>query len=438
MSEISELYKLYQQYPSIQTDSRKVDSGDLFFALKGPNFDGNRFAEKAIELGAARAIVDDWQLAKKSEMYIYVDDVLECLQQLARYHRLQFKIPFLAITGSNGKTTTKELIYAVLANKYKITATKGNLNNHIGVPLTLLSIPKDAEMALIEMGANHQKEIDFYCALAIPNYGLITNCGKAHLEGFGGMEGVRKGKGELYDFIRSSEGSVFRNADLDYLKEMAHDIPEQITYGTSNAKIIGKALTSDHFLKVAILSQGLEMEIQTQLAGDYNLPNVLAAVSVGNYFGVSGEDIKSAIEQYSPDNSRSQWIEKGTNKIILDAYNANPSSMKLAIKNLYNIPGKNKWLLLGGMKELGKTSEQEHQAIITYAQELGFNQVLLCGPEFANTKNGTYHWFPDASSLKSWLEAHPITAATLLIKGSRSTKMEDVLPAFEFTIEENN
>jgi UDP-N-acetylmuramoyl-tripeptide--D-alanyl-D-alanine ligase len=318
----------------------------------------------------------------------------------------------------------------VLSKKYKTAATVGNLNNHIGVPLTLLSIKPGTEIALIEMGANHQHEIAFYCEITMPNYGLITNCGKAHLEGFGGIEGVKKGKGELYDFLRTTEGSIFRNADLDYLAIMAHDIPEQITYGTANAKIIGRNLHSDPFLKVAVLSSGLETEIRTQLAGHYNLPNVLAAVAVGNYFNVPMEDIKNAIESYIPDNSRSQWLEKGTNKIILDAYNANPSSMQLAIQNLKETKGTNKWLIIGGMKELGTESQIEHQAIIDFARQSGFTNVLLCGSEFEHTAHESYPWFSDAAQLRAWLHNNPIQNALILIKGSRSTGMEVVLEAF--------
>ena len=430
MSEISDIYAHYLEHPSIQTDSRKIRPGDFFFALKGPNFDGNAYAEKALAQGAALAVVDDWALSKRSEQFIYVDDVLLCLQQLARYHRLQLNIPVIAITGSNGKTTTKELLHAVLAQKYRTSATIGNLNNHIGVPLTLLKIQKNTEIALVEMGANHQKEIAFYCEIALPNYGLITNCGKAHLEGFGGIEGVRKGKGELYDFIRVTGGSIFRNADLGYLAEMAHDIPEQIIYGQANAQIIGKALHDRQFLKVALLSAGLETEIHTQLAGQYNLANVLAAVAVGHHFKVPVEDIRAAIEAYLPDNSRSQWVEKGSNKIILDAYNANPSSMKLAIENLANTEGENKWLLLGGMKELGEYSLKEHQEIVDLTECLGLSNVLFCGPEFEHARHGG-HWFDNAQSLLHWLQEHPVRNALVLIKGSRSTGMEAVLPAFE-------
>lgn len=429
MSEISDLYKLFLAHSNIQIDTRRLQRDDLFFALKGSNFDGNTFAEKALEMGAAYAIIDNWELSKKSDRFFYVDDVLLALQQLARYHRLQFTIPIIAITGSNGKTTTKELMHAVLSKKYKTSATIGNLNNHIGVPLTLLKLKKDTQIALIEMGANHQEEIAFYCEIALPNYGLITNCGKAHLEGFGGIEGVKKGKGELYDFIRNTQGSIFRNANYDYLEEMAEGITEQITYGTNTAQIIGKSIPGSSFLNIALLTSGMETTLKTHLVGDYNLPNVLAAVAVGNYFSLSIEDIKAAIEDYKPDNNRSQWVEKGNNKIILDAYNANPSSMRLAIENMAQTEAKEKWLILGGMKELGEAGLEEHQNIVDLTKSLNLNNVLLCGPEFEKTQHN-YPWFLKVEDLLLYLQQHPIKKALILIKGSRTTGMEGVLPAF--------
>jgi UDP-N-acetylmuramoyl-tripeptide--D-alanyl-D-alanine ligase len=299
--DLNALYNIYLQHPSVQTDSRKIKAGDIFFALKGPNFNGNSYAAQALADGAAFAVIDEPEYAQ-NEQYIVVENVLLCLQQLARHHRLQLQIPFLAITGSNGKTTTKELITKVLSQKYTTYATEGNLNNHIGVPLTLLKIGSDATMAVIEMGANHQQEIAGYCTIALPDYGLITNCGKAHLEGFGGTEGVKKAKGELYDHVRAHKGTIFRFSDADYLQQMASGIAHQITYGTANAQILGRAIKDGVFLTVAILTAGLECTIHTQLVGDYNLPNVLAAVAVGHHFGVPIEKIKSAIEAYAPSN----------------------------------------------------------------------------------------------------------------------------------------
>lgn len=425
---IPELYDIYLQYPAVQTDSRKIKEGDLFFALKGDNFNGNTFAARALAEGAAYAVVDEDAYANDARC-ILVEDVLSTLQQLARHHRLQLGIPVIGVTGSNGKTTTKELLIAVLAAKYRTYATEGNLNNHIGVPLTLLKIKPDAEMAIVEMGANHIGEIASYCTVANPDYGLITNCGKAHLEGFGSLEGVRKGKGELYDHLREFNGTVFRNADLDYLRDMAHDISRQVTYGTANAQVIGRAVGDGALLKAVILSSGLETEIQTQLAGAYNLPNILAAVAVGHFFQVPIEDIKRAIESYHPSNSRSQWLEKGTNRIVLDAYNANPSSMKLAIENIATLPAAEKWLLLGGMKEMGTESETEHQALVNLAEQLGFRNVILTGPEFAGVRHA-YRWFATSAEVKDYLLQHPVKNATVLIKGSRGSKMETALEAF--------
>src|SRR5258706_1831962 len=370
--QIESLYDIYKKYPSVQTDTRKLQQGDIFFALKGGNFNGNSFAKRAIDGGAACAVIDEKEFEIPGKT-ILVDDVLLALQQLAKYHREKFKnlpggrqVPFMAITGSNGKTTTKELIHAVLSTSFKTYTTEGNLNNHIGIPLTILKIREDADMAVIEMGANHIGEIAGYCKYAQPTHGIITNCGKAHLEGFGSIEGVKKAKGELFDHLRTlTHGYAFVMWDYDYLREMSKGISGIIKYGTNNdAHIIGKVKQSDPYLEVEIL-QGLENgAIKTQLVGDYNLPNVLAAITVGKTFKVAEEKIKSAIENYSPSNSRSQLIEQGSNKIILDAYNANPSSMKLAIENFAAFKEENKILILGGMAELGTESIQEHQMII--------------------------------------------------------------------------
>ncbi|MGE5107634.1 MAG: UDP-N-acetylmuramoyl-tripeptide--D-alanyl-D-alanine ligase, partial [Sphingobacteriales bacterium] len=399
---IEQLYSIYLKYPSIQTDTRKLKEGDLFFALKGENFNGNLFAKQALERGAAYAIVDE-ETGTTDERIIKVDDVLNTLQQLARHHRLQFTIPFLAITGSNGKTTTKELIHAVLSSQYKTYTTEGNLNNHIGVPLTILKIKKDAEMAVIEMGANHQKEIASYCTYALPNFGLINNCGKAHLEGFGSIEGVRKGKGELYDYIRSNNGTIFINSDYDYLIEMSKGIEKKISYGTTDDETTGHLLESEPFLKIVITSDEAIATIQTQLVGDYNLPNVLAAVSVGKYFKVATDKIKTAIENYTPSNSRSQLIEKGSNKIILDAYNANPTSMKAAIENFAKVHADKKVLLIGAMAELGKESVAEHTDIIKLISQYNWDKVALVGGDFAKTLH-PFLFFNNSLEAKEWYQ----------------------------------
>jgi UDP-N-acetylmuramoyl-tripeptide--D-alanyl-D-alanine ligase len=430
--EISELYEIYKKYPSVQTDTRKIEKGDIFFALKGPNFNGNEFVQNAIEGGASYAVIDE----KKFEIpdkTILVDDVLTVLQQLANHHRRQFNnaagggIPFIAITGSNGKTTTKELIHAVLASTHITYTTQGNLNNHIGIPLTLLRIKEDAQMVVIEMGANHIGEIASYCEIALPTHGLITNCGKAHLEGFGSEEGVRKAKGELFDFLRTlPHGCVFVMWDYDYLQKMSKGISGVIKYGTrGDAHVIGRVLKSDPLLEVEIL-QGLDEKlIKTQLVGEYNLPNVLAAITIGKYFNVTDAKIKFAIENYTPSNSRSQLIQKGDNKIILDAYNANPSSMKLAIENFSKIPG-DKVLILGSMAELGKESEKEHQALVEQIADHKWKEVILVGNEFEKISH-SFHQFKNSEEVKNWMQQQRFKNTNILIKGSRSMQMEKAL-----------
>ena len=422
---IEQLYNIYKQYPSVQTDTRKLKEGDIFFALKGENFNGNSFVEKALEAGAAYTVIDEEPYAVFGKT-VLVDDVLTALQQLAKHHREQFTIPFIAITGSNGKTTTKELINAVLSSTFKTYTTVGNLNNHIGVPLTILKIKTDAEMAVIEMGANHQKEIASYCAYALPTHGLITNCGKAHLEGFGGVEGVKKGKGELFDHLRGNNGTAFVMRDYDYLREMSNGISTVIKYGTNNAAIEGTIVQSEPFIEVTI-SKGADISsIKTQLVGDYNLPNILAAVAVGKHFNVADHKIKEAIENYSPSNSRSQLIERGSNKIILDAYNANPSSMKLAIENFARLHAVNKVVMLGGMAELGEESPDEHKAIVELLKQFEWENVVLVGGDFLKIEH-PYLQFQNAEEAKEWLQQQHFENTYFLIKGSRSMKMETVL-----------
>lgn len=422
--DIRQLYTIYQQYPSVQTDTRKLQSGDLFFALKGPNFNGNQFAQQAIDSGAAYAIIDEEKFAISGKT-ILVNDVLHTLQDLALYHRQQLDIPVIAITGSNGKTTTKELMHVVLSSAYKTYTTEGNLNNHIGVPLTILKIKPDAQFAIIEMGANHLGEIASYCRIALPTHGLITNCGKAHLEGFGSEEGVRKGKGELYDFLAAHQGTAFVFWDYIYLQDMSRPIAHRYTYGTHDADITGEVLQSDPFVQVR-LTKGFSGTIATHLVGSYNLPNILAAVAVGKFFNVPEEKIKSAIEHYMPGNSRSQLMQKGNHTIILDAYNANPSSLKLAIDNLAQIQAANKVLVLGAMAELGKDSIQEHQAIIDQINKYQWQQVLLVGGDFLKT-NHSFLTFNTADEAGQWLQQHPLPPAHILVKGSRSRQMEKIL-----------
>ena len=421
---IEELYLLYRQYPSVQTDTRKIKKGDIFFALRGPNFNGNSFAKNAIEAGAAYAIVDEKEYADEQKIF-WFEDALDALQELAKFHRLHFEIPFIAITGSNGKTTTKELIHAVLSSSFRTHTTQGNLNNHIGVPLTILSIPLNAEMAVIEMGANHLNEIKEYCGYTQPTHGLITNCGKAHLEGFGGIEGVRKGKGELFDFLRDNKGSAFVMWDYDYLRDMSKGIPHVLKYGTKDAEIEGKIINSEPFLEVGI-TKGASFTIKTQLVGDYNFPNALAAVAVGLYFKVPMEKIKKAIEEYSPSNSRSQLIKKDGKNIILDAYNANPSSMKAAIENFAKIHADKKVLLLGAMAELGPESIDEHKQLVDLINKFKWNEVVLVGGDFLKIDH-PFKKFNNSTEAGAWLKQQNYTDAYLLVKGSRSMQMEKVL-----------
>lgn len=421
---IADLYTIYCNHPQIQTDSRKLASGDLFFALRGPNFNGNQFALQALEMGAAYVIVDE-HIPSADNRIIRVEDVLTTLQQLAGHHRDQFTIPFIAITGSNGKTTTKELVAAVLSAHFKTYTTQGNLNNHIGIPLTLLQVQKDAQMAVIEMGANHQHEIEGYCQYVKPTHGIITNCGKAHLEGFGGEEGVRKGKGELFQFLSGHHGTAFAFADYDYLHRLAQQVSTVIWYGTNSGTIQGSIQDSMPFLQVAV-SGAIQLSLQTQLVGTYNLPNVLCAVTIGNYFGVPPTKIQSAIESYTPSNSRSQWINWGTNQVILDAYNANPSSMKVAIENFAQLPESAKILMLGAMMELGETSVAEHQALLNLIEQYHWEEVVLVGGDFSNLSH-SYHYFTDSNLAKEWLRSKNPQNVQILLKGSRSMKMEKVI-----------
>ena len=428
LGSIEALYSIYTKHPSVVTDTRKLKLGDLYFALKGPNFNGNVFALQALEQGAAYAIVDE-EIPNSSafqERILFVDDVLTTLQALAKYHRQQFNIPFIAITGSNGKTTTKELVYAVLASHFKTYTTQGNLNNHIGVPLTLLSIPKDAEMAVIEMGANHLHEIESYCSYTLPTHGMITNCGKAHLEGFGSEAGVKKGKGELFDFLSAHNGTAFVMEDYDYLQTMSNKIPNVIGYGQHSGQIQGEAIDHNGMLTVKI-NKGIDIDqIQTNLVGNYNLPNVLAAVAIGQEFKVPNDKIKSAIENYIPTNSRSQLLTWNNNEVILDAYNANPSSMKLAVENFAKINKENKIVCLGGMRELGADTLMEHQLLIDQLNQTNWENVLLVGSEFKPCVHN-YLYFDTVQEAKAWLHAQTLKGYTLLIKGSRGIQMEQLI-----------
>jgi UDP-N-acetylmuramoyl-tripeptide--D-alanyl-D-alanine ligase len=422
--DIDSLYELFLKHNAVQTDTRKLKEGDLFFALKGPNFNGNSFAQQALDKGAAAVVIDDPNYGIAGKTYL-VDDCLTALQLLAKHHRQQFTIPFIGITGSNGKTTTKELVHAVLSSSFQTYTTEGNFNNHIGVPLTILKIRKDAAFAVIEMGANHVGEIASYCNIAMPTHGVITNCGKAHLEGFGGIEGVRKGKGELFNFLRQYNGGVFVMWDYDYLREMSKGIQTVYKYGTGDdADLSGNTVGEETLMKVAF-TKGHESTLSTKLVGNYNLPNVLAAVAIGKFFHVPDEKINEAIESYTPSNSRSQLMQRASNEIILDAYNANPSSMKLAIENFSKQKG-DKILMLGAMAEMGLDSGKEHQGIIDEIKKHEWSKVVLVGGDFLKLDH-PYIQFSSPDEAGEWLRKNKIENSTLLIKGSRSMKMEKVL-----------
>lgn len=428
LSSIKDLYDVYLKHPKISTDTRSIEPNSLFFALKGQNFDGNKFAEDAIKAGAAFAIIDDANF-DKSEKTILVDDVLATLQGLANYHRKQLKIPFLAITGSNGKTTTKELVNSVLSKKYKTLATKGNLNNHIGVPLTLLSISNEIEFAIIEMGANHQKEISLLCDIAMPDYGIITNIGKAHLEGFGGIEGIKKGKGEMYDFIKLHKGKIFLNSDSEELKEMLTTRSlNAITYGKSNdADLVGEIIREQPTISFKWKwKNGAFNVVESQLPGVYNFPNFLCAACVGSYFGVEENKINQALSSYVADNNRSQIIKKNNKTILLDAYNANPSSMEAAIRNFVKLDAERKIVFLGNMLELGDQAKFEHQKLVNLIKQNNFKEVYLVGNLFKDVSNG-FHYFENVDQCIDAIKESEFNNATILIKGSRGSKMEKLL-----------
>ena len=425
MHNIETIYQHYTKAYKVTTDSRKVEQDAVFFALKGENFDANDFALQVAEQGVASLVVADRKDLPKHERILIVEDALKALQDLAAYHRAQSKATVLSITGTNGKTTTKELVSAVLAQKYNIIHTMGNLNNHIGVPLTLLSIQPDTEIAVVEMGANHPGEIDFLCKIADPDYGLITNIGKAHLEGFGSFEGVIKTKTELYRHIKSHGKAVFVNQGNPLLWEQSEG-QERISYGRHCAAFCPVEPGACNPYLSVIWRKRL---IQTHLVGSYNFENVAAAIGVGQYFGVDDDKIVTALEAYTPTNSRSQVVETGKNRVIMDAYNANPTSMRAALINFHTICGENHLLILGDMRELGTASEEEHRNILGLMKELGFKEALLVGPNFrAYNENADWKTFNNVMDLCQYLEGHPISGKTILVKGSNSIQLGKVLP----------
>lgn len=422
---ISELHELFLHHRVVSTDSRNCPKECLFFALKGEKFDGNQYAASALKSGAAFAIIDNPEYEVPNRT-ILVDDVLDTLQQLARMHRKTMNIPVIGITGTNGKTTTKELIATVLSTKYNTLYTQGNLNNQIGVPLTLLRLTHEHEIAVIEMGASHPGDIAELVRIVCPNYGIITNVGKAHLEGFGSFENVIKTKGELYDYIRKVNGKIFIHNRNKYLQSIAHKI-EQITYGEEDAFTSGKAIQgSSPFLTLEWKQQGKIHTIPTHLIGSYNLENVLAAIAIGRYFKIPSERINRAITAYEPTNNRSQFMQTPNNTLIIDAYNANPSSMKVAIENFEKLEVSPKAVILGDMRELGASSEEEHTAIVEQLEKGMFDKVFLCGDQFAKAGK-QYMLFPTTEELIQTLKEHPLKGYHILIKGSRGMKLEQTL-----------
>ena len=422
---LESLYQTYLQSRRVTTDSRQITPGCIFFAFKGETFDGNAFAPQALEQGAALCVISDPK-DKVDDRCIVVPDVLTTLQELARHHRAQLTIPIVGITGTNGKTTTKELAHAVLSRRYRTHATAGNFNNHLGVPLTLLAIPADAEIAIIEMGANHPGEIAALCHIADPDFGLITNVGRAHLEGFGGFEGVVKTKTELYRYLAAKRGTAFVNADNDTLTTQAAicQLPF-ITYGSSaQAQVRGHLVGSDPYMKIYIEDGDSVYTIQSQLLGNYNFDNAMAAAAVGRYFHVDLWDVKEAIEQYEPTNNRSQYKETGRNTLFLDCYNANPSSMKVALDNFEALPRDNKVAMLGGMRELGSESLKEHEAIVNRLLAHPEIRAVLIGSEFAFAEGRpNVLYFPSSDMAVEYFAEHPLSGATVLLKGSNSTRM---------------
>jgi UDP-N-acetylmuramoyl-tripeptide--D-alanyl-D-alanine ligase len=441
MTTTGELYQIYLQHPVICTDTRKIIPGSLFFALKGEKFDANTFAAQAIETGVAYAIIDNEKF-KINEQCLLVDDVLTALQDLARHHRKQLTIPVVGLTGSNGKTTTKELINAVLSQHFKTLATQGNLNNHIGVPLTVLSIRPEHEMAVVEMGANHQKEIALLCTIAQPSHGMITNIGKAHLEGFGGQEGVKIGKGELYDYL-AANGIAFINSDSEALMEMQSArrfVNPPIFYGSGkDSRVSGEITENDPLLTLCWTdnAKGETHTVKTNLTGAYNLDNILAAITIGLHFNLSPEQINKGIEGYLPSNNRSQVTKTPYNTLICDYYNANPSSMAVAIENIGKLQANKKVLVLGDMFELGEDAPQEHAAIIQKAIAINPDQAIFIGKEFSDAGmaggfqlSDKTKFYETAEEAIAGFKADPVKDSTVLIKGSRGMALERLVELF--------
>lgn len=414
-------YPLFLQADHVVIDNRKLQKNDIFFAFSGENFNAATLAQEAVKNGALAVIVEQEKYADPSQNIFYVPSTLLFLQELAKYHRDHLRIPVIALTGSNGKTTTKELIHAVLAEKYNVQYTFGNLNNHIGVPLTILSIKPEHEMAVVEMGANHQKEIEFLCSIAKPDYGYITNFGKAHLEGFGGFEGVIKGKSEMYDYLKAHHKTILINQNDPIQVEKTDDYDRLITFGKPESDYYFQMVSEGNFV-------GLEFKgdkAESRLTGNYNFNNLCAAASFGFHFGVEFSQIKHAVEQYTPTNMRSQVVHKNGKTLVLDTYNANPSSMAESLKNFSGFPG-SKAVIIGDMLELGDESEKEHTTIMELAKKLGFDQIITIGKNFKSVNNSDSN-FENVQELIGFLKEHPVETKNILLKGSRGIALEKSL-----------
>ena len=422
------LYRIFIRNPEICTDSRNVSKGSIFFALKGESFNGNQFAAQALKQGSSYAVVDE-QKYVTDERYILVDDVLFSLQKLAMFHRMHFNIPVIAITGTNGKTTTKELINSVIRKEYRVVSTYGNLNNHIGVPLSLLKIKDNTEIAIIEMGANHRGEITKLCELALPTHGMITNIGTAHLEGFGNIETIVKTKTELYEYLDKNGGTIFFNRENEILAGCLSEIScEKISYGGISGNYSGIIKNSVPALELKVLIDNNSFALKTNMFGAYNFENVLAAISIGSYFNVETKMIIESIEGFKPYDNRSQIVKTAVNTLICDAYNANPTSMKMAIDNFLLMNSVKKVLILGDMFELGENSEKEHIKLVKYVKDKSFSRIILIG-KFFSAVNQTIQIpaFIDVDSFVKWLDKNPIKSSYILIKGSRGMKLEKVI-----------
>lgn len=429
---IDQLYQIYKEFPKVCTDTRQISKDCLFFALKGDNFNGNSFADQALEAGAKYVVLDDPEFYKEDPAYILVDDVLSSLQDLARFHRKHLRMPFIGITGTNGKTTSKELLNSVLSQKYHTYATKGNLNNHIGVPLTILSLTEDIEIAIVEMGANHVHEIEFLCGISNPTHGFITNVGKAHLEGFGSFEGVMQAKGELYDYLKANQGQIYIQGDNEYLLQMAanRNLKDVIYYGfTEKNQIQGGLVVADPFLTIFWKNKddAERQEVKTNLTGAYNIENMLAAVALGKTFGLSTEQINAGLGNYVPQNNRSQISKTDKNTIIADYYNANASSMAAALGNLDVIQADRKVAILGDMFEMGDQSEVEHRKVIEKAKSLNLDRLIFVGKAFYAQRDDQASYFESTDALKEDLVENPLDDYLILLKASRGMAFEKLM-----------